>query len=92
MYLTKFIPALFGAILCASAVGANEPVDYRLPPEIRPVTQSIELRLDPSTPDYSGSTVLQLDVVTDVDRIGIYQVGLDMHAIKLRAGTDERAI
>ena len=92
MRLTIFIPALLGTVLCASAIAEDEPVDYRLPPEIRPVSQSIELRLDPSIPDYSGSTVLQIEVDNDVDRIGIYQLGLDMHAIKLRAGSDERAL
>ena len=92
MHLTIFIPALLGTVLCASAVAADEPADYRLPPEIRPIAQSIDLTLDPSIPDYSGSTVLQIDVVSDVDRIGIYQLGLDMHAIKLRAGSDERVL
>ena len=92
MHLTKIIPALLGTLMCASAIAADEPVDYRLPPEIRPTAQSIELWLDPSTPDYSGNTVLQIEVDSDVDRIGIYQIGLDMQAIKLRAGSDERVL
>jgi aminopeptidase N len=78
--------------MCASSIAADEPVDYRLPPEIRPIAQSIDLTLDPSIPDYSGSTVLQIEIDSDVDRIGIYQVGLDMPAITLRSGSDERML
>ena len=92
MYRTKFICALLGIVMSASSIAADESVDYRLPPEIRPIAQSIDLTLDPSIPDYSGSTVLQIEIDSDVDRIGIYQVGLDMRAITLRAGSDERAL
>ena len=86
MHLTKIIPTLLGAVLCVSAFAAEEAVDYRLPPEIRPIAQSIDLTLDPGKPDYSGNTVLQIEVDSDVGRIGIYQRGLDMHAITLRSG------
>jgi len=92
MHLKRFIPALLGTALCSSAVAADEPVDYRLPPEIQPTAQTIDLRLDPGTPDYSGSTVLQLEIDSDVDRIGIYQRGLNMPVIKLRSGSDERTL
>ncbi len=92
MYRTQFIGALLGTVLCASSIAADESVDYRLPPEIRPIAQSIDLTLDPGIPDYSGSTVLQIEVDSDVDRIGIYQIGLDMRAITLRSDSDERTL
>ena len=92
MYRTQFICALLGTVMCASSIAADERVDYRLPPEIRPIAQSIDLTLDPSISDYSGSTVLQIEIDSDVDRIGIHQVGLDMRAITLRSGSDERTL
>jgi len=92
MHLTRFIPALLGTVLYVSAFAAAEAVDYRLPPEIRPIAQSIDLTLDPGKPDYSGNTVLQIEVDSDVERIGIYQLGLDMRAITLRSGSDERTL
>ena len=71
---------------------AAESVDYRLPPEIQPSAQSIHLTLDPAKEDFSGSTVLQLDIAEDVDRIGIYQIDVAMSAITLRSGDGERML
>jgi alanyl aminopeptidase len=92
MLRIKVIPALLGIFLSTSIAAAAESVDYRLPPEIQPIAQSIDLMLDPSKPDYSGKTVLQIDVEKDVDRIGIYQLGLDMSSIKLRSDAGERTL
>ena len=92
MHLRNIIPTLLGTILCASAIAADESVDYRLPPEIQPTAQAIELKLDPSKPDYSGKTLLQINIESDVDRIGIYQIGLDMPIIKLRSGAQQRTL
>jgi len=92
MYLRKIIPTLLGIAICASATATDVSVDYRLPPEIQPIAQSIDLMLDPGKPDYSGDTVLQLNVLSDVERIGIYQLGLEMSAIKLRSKTGERTL
>ena len=92
MKLTKMILATCGSFIFLSTVAAAEPVDYRLPPGIQPVAQSIELKLDPGVPDYSGRTVFKLNIEQDVKRIGIYQIGLDMPAITLRGASGERTL
>ncbi len=92
MHFRRIIPTLLGITLCASAIAADKSIDYRLPPEIQPLAQSIELTLDPSKPDYSGVTVIEIDIKTDVDRIGIYQIGLEMPAIKLSTGAQQRTL
>jgi alanyl aminopeptidase len=92
MKLTKMILVVCGSAIFLSAVGAQDRVDYRLPPEIQPLAQSIELKLDPGVADYSGKTVFNLSIKQDVDRIGIYQIGLEMSAITLRGAKQQRTL
>lgn len=66
--------------------------DYRLPAEIVPVAQSIDLRLDPSVEDFTGSTTIKLDVQQDVQRIGVNQVGLTLSHIALKGGDGTRSL
>ena len=66
--------------------------DYRLPAEIVPVAQSIELRLDPSVAGFSGSTTIKLDVQQDVQRIGVNQVGLTLSHVALNSGDGTRSL
>ncbi len=73
------------ALSCGAA--ATEAVDYRLPPEIRPSGQEIHLQLDPAVPTYSGRTTIAITLASEQDRIGIYQVGLELESIVLQ-GTD----
>ena len=49
---------LAGVLVLSSTVFAEEAVEYRLPPGIYPLSQSIELRLDPNVADYTGSTTI----------------------------------
>ncbi|MCJ7555570.1 MAG: M1 family metallopeptidase [Gammaproteobacteria bacterium] len=72
-----------GLLLIAATTFAEEPADYRLPPGTAPVSQSIELRLDPALPSFSGSTVINLKVDQATDKIGIHQVGLTINRISL---------
>ncbi|MGI9220139.1 MAG: M1 family metallopeptidase [Woeseiaceae bacterium] len=90
MLLRRIVPAAIGLAFCVSAVA--ETVDYRLPPEIQPTAQSIHLTLDPAKEDFTGSTVLQIDIAEDVDSIGIYQIDVAMHSITLRSGSGERTL
>ncbi|MDH3893190.1 MAG: M1 family metallopeptidase [Chromatiales bacterium] len=78
------IAPLFWTLL----VHAEESADYRLPPGIAPSSQSIELRIDPASPFFSGSTRIELVVEETVPRIGLYQQGLTLGRILL--STDGR--
>ena len=90
MLTTRIAASAVGVLCCVLAFA--EPVDYRLPPEVRPTAQSIDLKLDPSQESFSGSTVLNIEVASDVERIAIYQLGIDMHSITLRSDGVERTL
>lgn len=79
-------------ILAATRVPAGEAVDFRLPPEIQPLEQRIELRIDPSVTGYSGRVSIDLQVRETVPRIGIYQIGLEMSTIELSADGPPRQL
>jgi len=86
------------AFLCVAVLGysiaafAAEVQDYRLPAEIEPVSQLIELRLDPSQADYSGTTSIELRINESADRVGINQVGLTFTKIELSSGNEQRIL
>jgi alanyl aminopeptidase len=80
---------LFGYVLNASAAPGQ---DYRLPAGIGPSSQVIELRLDPSQPDYSGTTSIELTIETTTDRIGINQVGLTFDSVALTSDSGTRIL
>jgi len=72
------------------ATFAAEHADYRLPAGIEPLSQEIELRLDPSQADYSGTTSINLKIEKTIDRIGINQVGLTFINIELSSEQGQR--
>ena len=80
---------IFGYALCAYATEAPE---YRLPLEIEPVSQVIELRLDPSDAGYSGTTSVELIIKDATDRIGINQVSLTFINIELSSEQGQRTL
>lgn len=77
--------------IAISAIAADAD-DYRLPPDIQPVSQTIELRIDPSQPDYNGMTTIELAIAKQTDRIGINQVGLELSDIVLSSASQERVL
>lgn len=89
----KRILLFLAAVTAISSLStADENADYRLPAGIAPVSQSIELTLDPSRNDYSGSTNIQLSVAEETDRIGLHQIGLSLNNIVLLNGSSERRL
>ncbi len=92
MHITRVVLALAWALFHTSNVLADEIAIFRLPQSIQPTEQAIELTLDPNKPDYTGRTVFQLDIKEDVERIGIYQIGIEMSTITLSSGTSSRPL
>jgi aminopeptidase N len=80
---------LFGYGLSADA---GDVPEYRLPAGIEPLSQVIELILDPARADYSGSTSIELDIKVPTERIGINQVGLLLTNVELLSGQGSRAL
>lgn len=82
------VPAFLLLVLPAFA----QDIDYRLPSHIAPTAQRIALDLDPSVADYTGRTEIDIEVKSDSDRIGVYQVGLDLESITLSGPGSEREL
>jgi len=80
---SRFIVTLVATLALTGVTIAAEPVDYRLPVGIHPGEQAIELYLDPAVEDYRGNTTITLSVAERTERIGIYQLGLEMTDIEL---------
>ena len=84
---------LWAAIcICAVAAAAAESPDYRLPSGVEPLSQLIELRIDPSRTDFGGATSIKLNVQQLTDRIGINQVGLTLANIALSGVEGQRTL
>ena len=88
----KRLLALAGALAFVPMAIAQDAVDYRLPPGITPTAQSIHLRLDPSQPDYTGETTIDLEIAAPTERVGVYQIGLEMSEITLTGADGERIL
>ena len=69
-----------------------QAADYRLPPDTRPLSQEIRLRIDPSDPGFTGSTRIRLDVAVGTDRIGIHRKGLEFATVRLVSDAGSRAL
>ena len=88
----QLFPALSAIVLLVLTTIAQADVDYRLPSNVKPVFQSIELTLDPSRPDFSGSVSIDIEVAEDRDNIGIYQLGLTFDSIVLSSDKGKREL
>ena len=81
-----------GLLFSPTFLSAAENSDYRLPIGTTPTFQAIDLRLDPSTPDYSGTTTIRLTIHQPTDKIGLHQLGLDLKSIVLTSADHTRAL
>src|SRR4051812_12001293 len=66
--------------------------DERLPLQVIPVYQDIELALDPQQPGYTGSASLKLRVKEKVDRFAFHAKGLTLQEVGLRRGNTSIAL
>ena len=92
MNILKVALASAGVLFCTSIVFADDSAVFRLPESIEPTEQAIELTLDPNKPDFTGRTVFQLNIKEDVEKIGIYQIGIEMSEITLTSESTSRTL
>ncbi len=83
---------LAGLLVGTAHVFAETDGDYRLPAGVTPTSQAIELLLDPSRPDYTGTTTINLTVEQPTDKIALHQLDLDFANITLVSGGDSRPL
>jgi alanyl aminopeptidase len=57
--------------------------NYRLPQNIIPSSQYIELTLDPEKDDYVGHTITQLNITQSTNKIALHGIDLQMKSIQL---------
>ncbi|WP_438864161.1 M1 family metallopeptidase [Neptunicella sp.] len=86
--IKRLIPHLY--ILMVStlfySISAAAQTEYRLPVNIKPEFQQVSLKVDPDQLDYSGNTVIDINVTSPTDKIGFYQIDLSIDKIELVQG------
>ena len=76
--------ALIAATLAALWVGgAHGAVNNRLDREVVPTFESVRLKLDPASPDYSGSVHIDLKVATPSASFRLYALAMDVIRVTL---------
>lgn len=65
------------------ALPSSTHANTRLPRNVLPVEQSLTLKLDADRPDYSGSTVVLLNVLEPTQTLQFHSVGLSFERIEL---------
>ena len=83
---------LLGLLVSPAILFADDDVDYRLPAGIAPTSQAIELVLDPSTPDYTGTTTINLAIDQSTDKIALHQLDLELTSIVLSSENGNRSL
>jgi aminopeptidase N len=78
------------SLFIGSALAAD--VDHRLPAGITPTAQAIVLTLDPSRPDYTGTTTINVTIENATDSIALHQLDLDLTAITLISSDESRTL
>lgn len=76
------------ALLFISSIVVNHTVfaseqNHRLPQNIIPTSQYIELTLDPEKDQYQGHTSTQLHITQDTNKIALHGIDLQMKSIQL---------
>jgi alanyl aminopeptidase len=91
--LAAVTPQLEGAATgpARALVAGAQPKDARLPPGVVPVTQSVQLRLDPDTDTYSGTVSIDVDVATATRTIWLNARGLAVSTATVTSGTPQKA-
>ena len=67
--------ALLSVLFLATSAFAEDGA-YRLSEHIKPISQLINLKLDPDNPEFSGRTQITIKVIENVDNVGFYQSDL----------------
>ncbi len=79
MIATRLL-AVLTLLLMAQLVNADAG---RLPGHIRPILQSVELTVDPSGPDYSGKTLITLQVEKEIAEFTLHADGIEISGLRL---------
>src|SRR5512143_1905592 len=77
------IRALAVSALLATSAGAAPPPGLRLPADVRPVRQAVELTLDPGREGYSGVVDIELEVTRQAPLLWLNATSLKVTAASL---------
>lgn len=71
------------ALLLLATNAMARDVEYRLPSGIQPTFQKIHLNIDSDTPEYSGVTIIDIEITKPTQRVGFYQLDLQVDSAEL---------
>jgi alanyl aminopeptidase len=74
---------LFISSLIVSQTALASEQNYRLPQNVIPSSQYIELTLDPDKDNYFGHTITQLHITKSTNKIALHGIDLQMKSIQL---------
>src|SRR5439155_696086 len=84
--------AALGVALALPAWDAEAAPNNRLDHDVLPTAQSLRLKLDPSLPDYSGETHLDLQVVTSTTSFRLYAKDMDLFRVPVTVPAADAAV
>ncbi|NDV90585.1 M1 family peptidase [Alteromonas sp. 345S023] len=90
--MRRVIALLSCALMLITSHVSAKDVEYRLPSSITPTFQQIHLNIDPDTPAYSGTTVIDITVKEDTKKVGFYQQDLTVTGASLTSGDNTIAL
>ena len=80
------MPALLALALTALSAAPLEPPRLRLPGDVRPVRQSVELALDPAAERYTGAVEIELRIERRAAVVWLNATGLEITSASLGEG------
>jgi alanyl aminopeptidase len=79
--------ALMTTVLLAPALQAAE--DYRLGTQVVPIDQVVRLKIDADRPDYTGSTIIEIEVKESTKSFGLHAEEMNFERVSLRGSSGE---
>ncbi|HKQ59193.1 MAG TPA: M1 family metallopeptidase [Candidatus Eisenbacteria bacterium] len=80
---TALATLLAALLTTASATAIHAAPNNRLERDVLPTLQTVNLKLDPSRPDYSGATHIDLKIVNPVASFALYAAAMDVIQVRL---------
>jgi len=87
--MRRSVPVRLALALVAAVAAPGLAATARLPTDVVPRAQAVELRTDPASDRYSGSVAIELEAVRPAARFALHARGETIEALRLRAGERE---
>lgn len=92
MIIKTLLRIVLASTLLLASIQSATAEEFRLSPDIKPLSQLIKLKLDPDNPDFSGHTQIAISVNKAVNNIGFYQSDLNIDEAVLVSGDQRKPL